>query len=82
MTMLTGPLCLLAACSGSTPADLAPPPEALMAPCAAPMALPLRDATQAEVERWWGRDRSALRACAARHGALVGWAEGQLSAGR
>jgi hypothetical protein len=82
MTMLTGWLCLLAACAGSTPADLSPPPDALLASCAAPLSLPDRDATQAEVERWWGRDRSALRACAARHGGLVAWAEGQLAAGR
>jgi len=75
-------LCLLAACGGSTPADLAPPPEALTAACAGPVALPHRDATQAEVERWWGRDRSALRACAERHALLADWAAGQLAAGR
>ena len=73
-------LCLLAACGGSTPADLAPPAAVLMAPCAGPVALPHRDATQAEVEHWWGRDRSALRDCAARHGLLAEWAGGQLSA--
>lgn len=71
---------LLAACAASTPGDIAAPPEALMAPCAAPLRLPQRDATQAEVERWWGHDRSALRDCAARHGLLIDWAEGQMAA--
>lgn len=78
--MPTGLLCLLAACSGSAPADLAPPPAAVIAPCDAPLALPRRDATQAEVERWWGRDRSALRACRARHALLAAWAVGQAAA--
>ena len=79
--MPTGCLCLLAACSGSTPADLAPPPEALTASCAVPLALPARDATQAEVERWWGRDRAELRACGERHALLADWAAGQVAAG-
>lgn len=80
--MPAGWLCLLAACSGSTVADLAPLPEALTAPCPAPLSLPARDATQAEVESWWGRDRSALRDCAARHTLLADWAAGQAAAGR
>ncbi|MBK5928583.1 hypothetical protein [Rhodobaculum claviforme] len=62
------------------PADLAPPPPALVAPCAAPVALPDRDATQAEVERWWGADRAALGDCAARHALLADWAAGQIAA--
>ncbi len=77
MPMLLGLLCLLAACNGSTPAELAPPPAALLSPCERPASLPGRDATQAEVERWWGADRSALRACADRHQLLADWALGQ-----
>ncbi|MGY6634064.1 MAG: Rz1-like lysis system protein LysC [Alkalilacustris sp.] len=73
-------LCLLAACTASAPADLAPPPPALLDPCALPTPLPHRDATQAEVEHWWGEDRSALRRCGARHALLVEWATGQLAA--
>jgi hypothetical protein len=72
--MLAGSLCLLAACSVSVPVEVPPPPAALVVPCDLPLALPGRDATQAEVERWWGRDRAALRDCAERHGLLVRWA--------
>lgn len=74
-------LCLLAACGDSTAADLAPPPAALLDPCTLPLALPDRDATQSEVERWWGHDRSALRECAGRQALLAHWAAGQLAAG-
>lgn len=80
--MLAVSLCLLGACSGSVPADLPAPPASLAVPCALPVTLPDRDATQAEAEHWWGRDRSALRNCAARHDGLVAWAEGQRAAGR
>lgn len=74
--MPAGSLCLLAACSASVPVEVQPPPAALVEPCALPLALPVRDATQAEIERWWGADRSALRNCADRHGLLARWAEG------
>ena len=58
------------------PLDLPPPPADLLAPCPAPLSLPARDATQIEVERWWGADRAALRACQGRHEALAVWATG------
>lgn len=63
MTMLVGSLYLLAACRGSVPGDVPLPPAALLVPCDLPVKLPGRDATQAEVERWWGSDRAALREC-------------------
>ncbi len=56
------------------PLELSPPPADLLEPCPAPLVLPLRDATQGEVVRWWGADRGALRACGDRHEALAGWA--------
>ena len=62
---------LPAACSGSARVDPPAPPPVLQARCALPVVLPNRDATQAEVETWWGRDRTALRTCAARHDALA-----------
>ena len=80
MTIPGVSLCLLAACGASAPADLTRPPPELMAACGVPVALPDRAATQAEVERWWGADRSALRSCGARHGLLAEWAAGQLAA--
>ena len=76
MMMLGAWLCLLGACSGSTPVEVPPPPAALVAPCAEPTRLPVRALTQAEVERLWGGDRGRLRDCAARHDALVAWADG------
>lgn len=43
----------------------------LLVVCPAPVDLPQRDLTGAEVEIMWGRDRSALRSCASRHAALA-----------
>lgn len=64
---------VLAACSGSTVADLAlPPPASLVAPCPRPVLLPERALSQVEVERFWGRDRSALRACGEQVDGLAG----------
>ena len=63
--MLVGLPLALTACAGS-PGVSVPrpgPPPSLTAPCAAPVALPDRGLTQAEVETLWGRDRSALREC-------------------
>jgi hypothetical protein len=39
--------------------------------------LPERELTQAEVERFWGRDRSALRACGDQVKALAEWVSGK-----
>ena len=67
-------LCLLSVCAACAPADqpaVAPPPS-LLAPCDPPVALPDRAISDQEAEIWWGRDRSALRACASRHQGLVG----------
>lgn len=49
------------------------PPPSLTQPCPAPVDLPQRALNDAEVEVLWGRDRSALRACASRHAALAEW---------
>ena len=67
--------CLLTACVGST-ASVKPegPPPSLVQECRAPVALPARDASQAEVERWWRADRAALAECREKHGGLAGWA--------
>jgi hypothetical protein len=75
--MLAGLLFPLAACSGSTPARPVPPPPSLTAPCAEPVWLPARDMTQAEVETFWGRDRTALRECGDKHAALVAYGAGE-----
>lgn len=64
---------LLASCGVSAPVRPLPPPPSLVEPCAAPVALPERDVTQGEVETWWGRDRSALRACGEKHAALAAY---------
>lgn len=66
--MLVGLPWVLTACAAS-PGVSVPrpsPPPSLTAPCAAPVALPDRGLTQAEVETLWGRDRSALRECGAK----------------
>ncbi|PQO24050.1 hypothetical protein C2I36_04660 [Rhodobacteraceae bacterium WD3A24] len=56
-----------------------PVPSALLEPCADPQTWQRgQDATQAEVEILWGRDRTALRNCADRHRLLARWAQGQL----
>lgn len=80
--MLIAPLLALAACSGFRAADIEPLPDTVAAPCDLPVALPLRTLTQAEVERFWGSDRDALRDCAARHGLAVAHVEGQRRSGR
>ena len=75
-------LCLmLTACSPDIGADIAPPPERLLTPCAAPQTWARGSAlTQADVEILWGRDRTALRDCGERHGLLAEWAQGQMEA--
>lgn len=50
------------------------PPASLTAPCAAPVGLPDRALSDRDIEVFWGRDRSALRACGSRHQGLAGWA--------
>jgi hypothetical protein len=40
---------------------------ALAADCDAPVALPDRELTQAEAEKYWRKDRAALRVCVDRH---------------
>lgn len=69
-------VCLLFVLLGCGSGDPAPSVErvasaSLLVPCAAPVSLSTRDLTGAEVEILWGRDRSALRACASRHRALA-----------
>ena len=79
MLMLIAAPLALTACLGSTGADVprpAPPPS-VTAPCAVPVRLPERELTQAEVERFWGRDRSALRACGDQVKALAEWVSGK-----
>lgn len=81
--MLLALPCLLTACDdwrGSSP--IAAPPPSLTAPCPAPVTLPDRGLTQAEVEVAWGRDRRALRACAGQVDGLAAWAESIVAGGK
>lgn len=50
-----------------------PPPPSMLAPCLEPVTLPEGGLSDQGVEILWGRDRDALRQCANRHRALVGW---------
>lgn len=73
--LLAASACLFLASCASTSVEklrIATPPS-LTVPCAAPVRLPERALTGAEVEILWGRDRSALRACASKHAGLVAW---------
>jgi len=72
VTLVGLPL-VLTACAASTVAILTiGPPPSLLALCAIPMNLPERALTRAEVEAFWGRDRTALRWCQGRYRVLVG----------
>lgn len=46
-------------------------PASLKAPCDRPVQIPDADLSAAQVARLWGKDRSALGNCAARHDALA-----------
>lgn len=56
--------CLLTGCAASRSAD------PVIVPCDAPVVLPDRALSDQDIERLWGRDRSALRDCAGRVAAL------------
>lgn len=73
---LAGALLALTACGGSTASvPIEAPPPSLTEPCQVPMTLPAREASQVEVERWWGADRARLVECVSRHDGLAEWAE-------
>lgn len=61
----------VSSCGAWAPSD--PPPEALAAPCPAPVALPDRALSQAEVTILWRGDRDNLTDCGARLGLLAQW---------
>ena len=70
----------LAACNASTLSDnrvrasaLQDAPAELLRACARPGEIPAGTATQAQVERLWGRDRANLVSCRARHAAATGY---------
>lgn len=71
---LLSALTLCAGCERPDDAVLAPPPAALVEPCAGPQGVPLRALTEAEVVGLWRRDRAALTDCTQRHGGLAAWA--------
>ncbi len=76
------PVCLTAACGGSTgSADLRvdPPDAAVVEPCARPARLAGADTVRAQ-EALWRRDRLALARCGDRHAAAVAWVEGVTAA--
>jgi hypothetical protein len=60
------PVCLLIGCGGPNYAR----PE--VPPCADPVVLPDRALSNRDIEVMWGRDRSALRECVERLGAITG----------
>ena len=72
----------LPACKGFavSGAQIDPPPPSLTAPCDAPARLPAAAMTQAQVERAWARDRTALVICGDKHAGLVAWASGVVGA--
>lgn len=43
----------------------------LLLPCDDPVFIPEKDLTQAEVEKYWGEDRSRLVACRDKHTGLI-----------
>lgn len=73
--MLTASACLLTACAAWVRPDA--PPDALAAACPAPVVLPIRALTQAEVETAWRTDRAALTDCGQRLALLAAWAGGR-----
>jgi hypothetical protein len=62
---------MLTACLGSSSVKPSTVPPSLKSGCADPVALPDRGLNDAEIELFWGRDRSALRACGSKHNALA-----------
>ena len=75
LTLAAAPLALTA-CDGliASGARIDDPPPSLVQECEAPLRLPARDATQAEVERWWMTDRARLLDCGEKHAGLAVWA--------
>ena len=49
-----------------------PEAEAGKRRCASPVPIPVRDLTEEETARLWGRDRAELKACEARRRAAAG----------
>jgi hypothetical protein len=60
--------------SGNAVAAVPLPPPSLVQPCPPPVDLPESALSQREVERLWGRDRSALRRCGGQVLGLAEWA--------
>lgn len=68
----------LTACAGSTGSVkpvLSAPDSYLTQDCPRPLALPERDITQAEAEKFWRQDRYRLVFCAQIHKGLVDFIE-------
>ena len=61
------------ACAGSTKSGNVKPELAVTQKCKLPVSLPDRDLTQAEVEKFWMRDRKALLECGVTKESLVKW---------
>ena len=77
---LVASLSLQTACAGSIAGDVVRPSPEMAEPCTEPARLPVRALTQAEVEIYWGRDRTALRNCAEMHNAVVALIDAQADA--
>lgn len=73
--MLAACACLVTACAGSRGSSEGPRitslDSGLTEPCAQGSVPPDKDLSQAEIERYWRRDRISLRNCRLRHKALV-----------
>ena len=66
--------CAVSTPSSSVPIDLPPLPARLTA-CSRPVKLPATPMTQADVEKFWARDRSALVRCGVSLNGLVAYYE-------
>lgn len=73
--MLVASALALAACSGSIVSTdgtkLTAADSSVTGPCARPVKLPNRDLSQADVERYWSRDRANLVRCAGEKAEVV-----------
>ena len=66
---------MVTSCARSIPVTELPQPmvdESLKIECADPVQVPKRVLTKAEIVGGWNVDRSELRKCKAKHGAIVG----------
>lgn len=66
-------LLALTACAGSTKSGSLKPEVYVTQKCSRPVLLPERALTQAEVEKFWAKDRKALLQCGMTKETLLKW---------